>query len=115
MPYADHHGIRIHYETEGQGPPLVLHHWSLATLESWYDYGYVSALKDDYRLVLLDARGHGASDKPHRPEAYDLQKRVEDVVAKPLGHHLLGPVVPGALQKYDLPDLVRAIAPRKVD
>lgn len=81
MPYADHHGIRIHYETEGQGPPLVLHHWSLATLESWYDYGYVSALKDDYRLVLLDARGHGASDKPHRPEAYDLQKRVEDVVA----------------------------------
>ena len=40
---------------------------------------------------------------------------VEDVVAKPLGHHLLGHVVPGALQKYDLPDLVRAIAPRKVD
>ena len=56
-------------------------HWSLATMEDWYDYGYVSALKNDYRLVLLDARGHGGSDKPHTPEAYELEKRVEDIVA----------------------------------
>ncbi len=59
----------------------MLHHWSLSTLESWYDHGYVSALKDDYRLILLDARGHGASDKPHYPEAYELPERVGDVVA----------------------------------
>jgi pimeloyl-ACP methyl ester carboxylesterase len=81
MPYADNQGIHIHYKTEGEGPPLVLQHWSLATLENWYDYGYVSTLKNDYRLILLDARGHGASDKPHRPEAYELKKRVEDIVA----------------------------------
>jgi pimeloyl-ACP methyl ester carboxylesterase len=81
MPYADNEGIHIHYKTEGEGPPLVLQHWSLATLENWYDYGYVSALKNDYRLILLDARGHGASDKPHTPEAYELKKRVEDIVA----------------------------------
>ena len=81
MPYADNEGIRIHYQTEGEGPPLVLQHWSLATMESWYEYGYVSALKNDYQLILLDARGHGASDKPHRTEAYELKKRVEDVVA----------------------------------
>ncbi len=60
---------------------MVLQHWSLSTMESWYDYGYVSALKNDYRLILLDARGHGASDKPHRPKAYELKKRVEDIVA----------------------------------
>lgn len=81
MPYADNEGIRIHYQTEGEGPPLVLHHWSLATMESWYEYGYVSALKTDFRLILLDARGHGASDKPHRLEAYELKKRVEDIIA----------------------------------
>lgn len=81
MPYADNEGIRIHYQTEGEGPPLVLHHWSLATMESWYEYGFVSALKKDFRLILLDARGHGASDKPHRLEAYDLKKRVEDIIA----------------------------------
>lgn len=66
---------------EGEGPPLVLHHWSLATLESWYDYGYVSALRDDYCLILLDARGHGGSDKPREPETYGLEQRVSDVVA----------------------------------
>jgi len=81
MPYADNEGIRIHYRTEGEGPPLVLQHWSLATMEDWYDYGYVSALKNDYRLVLLDARGNGSSDKPHTPEAYELEKRVGDIVA----------------------------------
>lgn len=81
MPYADNEGIRIHYQTEGEGPPLVLHHWSLATMESWYEYGYVFALKTDFRLILLDARGHGASDKPHRLEAYELKKRVEDIIA----------------------------------
>lgn len=80
MPIADNKGIRIHYEVEGNGPPLVLQHWSLATLESWRDAGYVSALGDDHRLVLLDARGHGGSDKPHDPEAYTLECRVSDIV-----------------------------------
>jgi pimeloyl-ACP methyl ester carboxylesterase len=81
MPYANNQGIRIHYQTEGEGPPRVLQHWSLATLESWYDYGYVSALENDYQLILLDARGHGGSDKPYEPEAYELKRRVEDIVA----------------------------------
>ena len=80
MPYADNEGVRIYYQIEGEGPELVLHHWSLATMNDWYDYGYVSALKNDYRLVLLDARGHGASDKPHRQEAYLLKERVKDIV-----------------------------------
>jgi pimeloyl-ACP methyl ester carboxylesterase len=81
MPYADNEGVRIHYETEGEGPPLVLQHWSVATLENWYDFGYVAALKDEYRLILLDARGHGGSDKPRTPEAYKLEQRVGDIVA----------------------------------
>jgi pimeloyl-ACP methyl ester carboxylesterase len=81
MPFAENKGIRIHYRTEGEGPPLVLHHWSLATMDNWYDLGYVSALKTDYQLILLDARGHGASDKPHTIEAYELKKRVEDIVS----------------------------------
>ncbi len=81
MPYADNKGIHIHYKTEGEGPPLVLQHGSLGSMDNWYDDGYVSALKKDYQLVLLDARGHGASDKPHNPDAYDLKRRVEDIVA----------------------------------
>jgi len=38
-------------------------------------------LKDDYQLILIDARGHGASDKPHDPEAYRTETMVADVVS----------------------------------
>jgi len=32
-------------------------------------------------LILVDARGHGGSDKPHDSSTYPLEKRVSDVVA----------------------------------
>lgn len=81
MPYANSHGVRIHYKVEGAGPPLVLQHGFTDSLESWYETGYVAALQRDYRLILIDARGHGMSDKPHEPKAYSMQRHAEDVVA----------------------------------
>jgi len=81
MPYANNQGVRIHYEVEGDGPPLVLLHGFGNTLEMWYDSGHVESLKNDYRLILIDARGHGASEKPHDPEAYKMELMVTDVVA----------------------------------
>jgi pimeloyl-ACP methyl ester carboxylesterase len=81
MPYAVNQGVRIHYRTEGDGPPLVLQHGFTDSLETWYEIGYVEALKPDYRLILIDARGHGASDKPHEPDAYDRERNVEDIAA----------------------------------
>jgi pimeloyl-ACP methyl ester carboxylesterase len=81
MPYADNGGVRIHYQVEGEGPALVLQHGFTESVVDWYEAGYVEALRPDYRLILVDARGHGASDKPHDPEAYVLNRRVADVVA----------------------------------
>jgi pimeloyl-ACP methyl ester carboxylesterase len=81
MPDAMNDGVRIHYEREGSGPPLVLQHGFTRSLEGWRDSGYVDALKGDYELVLIDARGHGQSDKPHDPAAYTLDKRAADVLA----------------------------------
>jgi pimeloyl-ACP methyl ester carboxylesterase len=81
MPYADNRGVRIYYEVEGEGPPLVLMHGFSDSLESWREYGYTEPLKQEHRLILIDARGHGASDKPHDPEAYGLEQRPADVVA----------------------------------
>ena len=81
MPYADNNGIKIHYEVEGKGPPLVMQHGFGAFLEIWYDLGYVDALKDDFHLIMIDSRGHGTSEKPHDREAYSLALRVADVVA----------------------------------
>ena len=45
------------------------------------ELGYVDALKAHHQVILLDARGHGDSDKPHDPAAYDLALRASDVVA----------------------------------
>ena len=81
MPYVDNSGVRIHYHVEGDGPPLVLQHGLTSSLKNWYAYGFVEELQKDYRLIMVDARGHGRSDKPHDPKQYDLKLRVNDVLA----------------------------------
>jgi len=81
VPYANNQGVWIHYEVEGNGPPLVLLHGLLRYLEEWRELGYVDSLKKDFTLILMDMRGHGGSDKPHDPEAYKLKFLVADVIA----------------------------------
>jgi pimeloyl-ACP methyl ester carboxylesterase len=81
MPHISNQGIRIYYEIEGSGPPLVLQHGLTDSLRGWYEYGFVDFLKHHYRLIMIDARGHGRSDKPHDPEAYDLRLCAADIVA----------------------------------
>jgi len=81
MPFAYNGDVRIHYLVEGAGPPLVLHHGYSDSVETWYDYSYVTGLANRHRLLLLDARGHGASDKPHDPARYSPVDMVGDVIA----------------------------------
>jgi len=83
VPYADNQGVRIHYEVEGDdsGPPLVLQHGLTYDLDGWRERGYVAALEDRFRLILIDARGHGRSDKPHDPQAYVSAAAASDVTA----------------------------------
>jgi pimeloyl-ACP methyl ester carboxylesterase len=80
MPYANNQGIRIHYEIDGEGPPLMLQHGSAGSGKDWYQFGYAEALKRDYQLILMDIRGRGASDKPHDSAAYTLAHYVADIV-----------------------------------
>jgi len=81
MPFVNNRGVRVHYETFGKGRPLVLHHGTSGSGSDWVDLGYVDALKDDFQLILVDARGHGSSDKPHEAAAYELSLRSSDVVS----------------------------------
>lgn len=81
LPYADNKGVRVHYEVEGKGSPLVLVHGLYGSLQDWYESGYVEPLKKDYHLILIDVRGHGLSGKPHDSEAYTVKLIVSDVVA----------------------------------
>ena len=81
MPYAKNGDINIYYEVEGEGPPLVMLHGLIRSLEDIREAGYVDALKDDYKIILMDVRGHGKSDKPHEPAMYAAENFVGDVVA----------------------------------
>lgn len=81
MPFLVRDGIRLHYQVLGSGPPLVLHHGFASNLTAWQYFGFTQVLQAQYQLILLDARGHGLSDKPHTPDAYTLSQRVADVLA----------------------------------
>lgn len=81
MPFANNNGIKIHYKVEGQGPALVLQHGFGGSLENWHDNGFARELSKDYRLILVDARGCGGSDKPHEMASYDFKFIVQDLVA----------------------------------
>jgi pimeloyl-ACP methyl ester carboxylesterase len=81
MAYAMNQNVRIHYELEGQGPPLVLQHGASGSLKDWYDLGYVKELGKDYKLILVDARGYGMSDKPLGAAAYRAEVIAGDYAA----------------------------------
>ncbi|MFW9873770.1 MAG: alpha/beta fold hydrolase [Candidatus Thorarchaeota archaeon] len=71
MPYFDNNGIKIYYEIIGDGPPVLMIHGFAASIEgNWKLTNWVDTLKDKYRLILLDCRGHGKSDKPLDPALY---------------------------------------------
>jgi pimeloyl-ACP methyl ester carboxylesterase len=81
LAYVTNQGIRIHYEIEGHGPPMLLLHGFAGSLDDWRGFGYVDVLKRAYRLILLDERGHGRSDKPRAAASYAMCHRVADVLA----------------------------------
>jgi pimeloyl-ACP methyl ester carboxylesterase len=81
MPYAQNGSVRIYYEVAGSGPSLLLHCGFVGTLDDWADAGYLAALTDRYRVLRLDPRGQGRSDKPHDSSAYGTRERIGDVLA----------------------------------
>jgi pimeloyl-ACP methyl ester carboxylesterase len=70
--FFDAGGVRIRYVDQGSGPPVVLVHGFTGDIErSWVNTGLLPDLARDHRVLALDLRGHGHSDKPHDPRAYD--------------------------------------------
>ena len=73
-------GIRIRYTDEGAGPPVLLIHGFIASGDlNWRMPGVVSLLAKDYRVITLDNRGHGKSDKPTDVGDYGV-KMVHDAL-----------------------------------
>lgn len=67
-------GVKIHYLEAGKGTPVVLIHGFSGNAEgNWFANGVADALAANHRVVALDCRGHGKSDKPHDPAKYGPQ------------------------------------------
>lgn len=74
-------GTRIAYDVTGQGSAIVLLHGGWHTRKNWHDTGYLRRLKDKYRIITIDVRGNGESDKPTDPGDYATDKMCQDVLA----------------------------------
>jgi pimeloyl-ACP methyl ester carboxylesterase len=73
-------GVRLHYVEAGQGTPVILVHGLAAEhAGNWMLPRVFQRLAKKYRVIALDIRGHGKSDKPYDPAQYGLEL-VDDVV-----------------------------------
>src|ERR1700737_2581810 len=78
-------GVRLHYESEGDGPPLLLHLGAGCDASLWRAAGYLDALSKTYGCILFDHRGHGLSDHPASAAANHIDRYAGDVAAL-VGH-----------------------------
>lgn len=74
-------GVRIAFLDEGQGDPvLLIHGFASSAKFNWIDPGWVSLLKrNGYRVIAVDNRGHGDSEKLYDVDAYAVPTMAEDV------------------------------------
>ena len=77
-------GTGIAYRQHGDDsplPPVILHHgFASSATNNWIVPGVVAALvAAGRRVVTLDARGHGDSDKPHDPARYGEERMARDL------------------------------------
>lgn len=79
----DSDGVRLHYELHGPeaGTPVLMVHGFASDYQlNWVGTRWQETLVNaNYRVVGLDCRGHGSSDKPHDPAAYAIETLAADV------------------------------------
>jgi pimeloyl-ACP methyl ester carboxylesterase len=80
-------GLGIHYVDEGQGPAVVLIHGLGGSLNN-FRYN-IPALSEQFRVVALDLKGFGYSDRP--PDADYSQTAQAQLVAEFMGRLGVGP------------------------
>jgi pimeloyl-ACP methyl ester carboxylesterase len=88
-------GARIHYEREGDGPPVVFLHAGIADLRMWEPQ--VAPFAEQFDVLRPDQRGFGESELPSKPwsPVADLLSLMKQLSLEPA--HLIGCSMGGAL------------------
>jgi 3-oxoadipate enol-lactonase len=113
MPWSRSNGLNIFYEVAGEGPPIVLLHANPFDHTMWvYQIAHFSRR---FKVVAIDLRGYGRSDKPEQPFTFaDMANDILAVIRdERIDRAALAGVSIGAtlaLQiALDHPELVRAL------
>jgi pimeloyl-ACP methyl ester carboxylesterase len=73
-------GVKVRYFVQGKGEPVVLVHGLYSSaLINWQLPGTSGLLANKHKVIALDMRGHGGSDKPEKEDAYGVEM-AEDIV-----------------------------------
>ncbi len=80
MPSFDSAGVEIAYLDQGEGmPTLLIHGFGSNAHVNWVYTGWIDTLvKAGRRVIAVDNRGHGASEKLYNPEDYGAPTMAED-------------------------------------
>jgi len=78
MPHVTNDALKLHYETEGAGPPVLFLHGYTSSIALWRDQ--VPVFSPDYRLICMDLRGHGESEGTEM-DGYTFAALAGDAVA----------------------------------
>lgn len=85
MPNFTHDDLKFAYFDEGEpagDPILLIHGFASSKTVNWINPGWLKTLGEaGYRVIAIDNRGHGESDKPHVTEAYTPEKMAADSIA----------------------------------
>ena len=76
--YVDAKGVLIYYKTFGKGQPLVILHGGPGATHDYF-LPYLLPLARRNKLVFIDERGSGKSQKLENPAGYTVENMVEDV------------------------------------
>lgn len=78
--FVDAHGMMIYYTTIGRGAPLMIVHGGPGASHDYF-LPYLLPLARHNKLVFIDERGSGQSQKLANPAGYTVANMVEDVEA----------------------------------
>ena len=83
MPSFHNGAVEIAYLDEGEGDPIILvHGFASSKNVNWVYPTWVSELrKSGRRVIALDNRGHGESEKLYDPAQYSIPALAGDIVA----------------------------------
>lgn len=78
--FVDANGVLIYYWEVGRGAPLVVVHGGPGASHDYF-LPYLLPLARHNRLIFIDERGSGKSEKLEDPKGYTVENMVEDVEA----------------------------------